>query len=679
MTDKDTRLNWSKLEPEKAAARVQSMIEKHEKILGWRHAMAWRGALAYGGLGLGDLFDGLSFSDQPWAGNRRRGRKKNGGWADKTQEQHARAAAVVISEKLTGLDQPKTEMVGTDCEWELRRQGVWAARFCEGNMHQQQGMFKDTWDVARHGFLLAAASTGVVAARVEPDYVSKRVRTQLRSTLQTFIDPGDVANGQPLTFVDVTWENPEYMIEDDRFKKHTDLIMSSAIVPPHHRSSEDGATFETPMVKWASAWRMPFGKFKGREAVFVGGKQVLWEDWDSPSPPLALFRMNRCLDPGSFWGENLIEIMLDPLRDAEDIDDLAKQTMSRTSQTYISMGSSTQGPAAVMNAKDVNVFRYDLNKNERDVNIQKPDILAQQYFDWQTRKIQLARELVHLGSMHATGESPKGTDSGRAKRLEASLLPEAYAKKLRNWRDWVAIDIATLQIRAARQIGKVDPDWQVTWPGADFDSKVSVEVLDIDDSIYQLRPYAVSEVKNTPADRVEQAQEMFDRKQISAEQLSIIVNGVNDTPKETKTGTAERRLCAKTLDEMLHADEEVIGDESRYMAESYMPPPPWIDPSAAMSQAIPQYINAMVDGVPQNRRALMRRYIEDLVALKAKQDREMAMSQASVSVAATPEQAFPNAELPAAPMGAPLPPEMPMAPEAAGLPAVNVGGAPGMV
>jgi hypothetical protein len=653
--------------------------------------MAWEGAAAYGGLGLGDLFYSIGGRDAPYGGNskrRRRGRDRWGGFGSQENEQHARAVVETVAEKATGLDQPKTQMVATDAEWELRRQGVWADRFIEGNMHLAQGMFRDTWDLARHGFLLSACSTGTVAARVEPDYVSKRVRTQLRSTLNTFIDPGDVANGQPLSYFDVTWENPEYMLEDERFKAHKDLIWKSSEVPPQHLKDYDGgATYGTRMVKWTSAWRMPFGKFKGRQAIFVGGEWVLWEDWKFPEPPLAFFRWNRCVDPSNFWGENFIRIMLAPLRDASDIDDIVQNTMSKTSQTNISLDGTSTGPKAVLDAHDVNVYRYDSKLNQKPPIVDKPGLLHADYFQYRDRKIQIAKELAGVPDMHITSQSSAPSSSGRSKRLEASLLPERIAKKLRGWRDWTAVDIATRQIRAAREIGAVEPNWQVTWPGADFDSKVSVKVLDIDDEIYTILSYAVSEQKNTPSARADDAQEMLERGEISKEQLAVILGGLYDTPKEGKVASAQRRKVAKTLDDMLHADEDVIADENVYWAERYTPPAPWDNAAAALAQAQPVYDNAIVDGVPQNRRNLMRRYMEELVALKSNQDREAAMAAASVNVTATPEQAFPTPQpqpgggigqpdMGGAPLPAPgAPPDMGLG---GAMPAQNVGGFPGM-
>lgn len=702
-------VNWSKREPKEAAAKVWSMVHAHESHLGWRHQMARRGALAYSGAGFGDLFEHLSF-DGPWGGGwgapkrSRRRRGRGDGFQTETQERHARAIVETVVEKLFGMDEPKPQLVATDAEWEVRRQGIWADRFTEGNYHLSQGSYLDFWDLCRQGGLMSFCSTGTVSVRTEPDFVSKRVRNQLRSTLNTFIDPADRANGVPLTLIDVTWENPEYMCADSRWTaKERDMIWAAATVPSHLVSGMyDGPTFGTPMVKWVTAWRLPFGDFKGRHAIFVGGSEekgedpLLWDDWEIPEWPMAFFRCNRALGD-DFWGENMIDPALRPLADAEDIDDMAKRTMDRTSQTYISIDGSTTGPASVMNAKDVNVFRRDSKKGEQPPDIQKPGILNADYWEYRDRKIQIAHDLTHVSMMHQTGQvqGASGDRSGRSIRLEASLLPEVFARKLRAWRNWVAVDCAKNHIRAARLIGEEVPDWQVTWPGADFDAKVSVEVLNIDLEQFTIRPYAVSEQKNTPADRADTAQEMFDRGEINAAQLQVILDGLYDTKRETKASTAERRYVAKVADEMLYGDEELVANESIYMANHYIPPMPWIDPDAAMAQASPMYLDALIDGVPQNRRRLLRRFLEDIWALRMQKQRELAMQDASVNVAMDAQQAFPMGApagmagplatppgLPptaspqlGAPVGAPIPP--PAAPGAP--PALNAPGAPGMV
>jgi hypothetical protein len=677
---KDEKLqNWSRLPPAKAAIRVRTMCDQHEKTPSWRHFMALRGAAAFSGIGLGDLFEQLS----PWDGPNRnglRGRRglkdfQYGGYFTKTCEQWARASCEAVTEKLFGLDEPKTQRVATDVEYEQRRKGIWADRWNAGCMAQHQLPFRDTWDLARHAALLAFVATGTVGARTEPDYVAKRVRTQLRSTLNTFHDPGDMQNGVPLSWFDITWENPEYMCEDPRFTAaQRDLIWKSSQVPPQHSAGNfSGPTFGTRMVKVFSAWRTPFGSFKGRELLCVGkGDPIIWEEWADPVPPISLFRVNRCLGD-QVWGENFIEIMLDPLQDADDIDALVKDTMERTAQTHISIDGTTQSSKGVTNAKNVVVHKYSSAKGEKPPQVDKPGLLHADFFAWRDRKVAVAQQLSGVPAMHLTSESPKGTDSGRAKRLEASLMPERFGMKLRNWRNWVAVDIANDQVRAARRIGKEDPDWQLTWTGADFGAKVPVKVLDVDDSIYEVRAYAVSETKDTPAERAQYAQELFDRKQITADQLSLILDGLYDVPKETKQVAAQRQYFAKAIDDILASDPETVEDEQAYLGERYMAPPIWTEPGAALAQILPHYWQAMIDGAPQNRRNLLKRLMDDVMGVQAGRDKARAMEQAKVNVAATP------GDLGQVPQSAPSPAlPAPMPDAGMGMAPQNVGGPVGL-
>lgn len=696
--------NWSQMEPEKGAAKLWEFCRKHEAEPSWRHDMAARGARAYAVCGHGNLFENLQF-ENPLTdrGKAERAAKR---WTsyDENEEYHARAMVETVIEKLFGMDQPKSQLVATDAPYEVRRQGVWADRFTEGTFHLRQGSYLDLWDMARQGALLAYCSTGTAAIRTEPDYVERRVRNQLRSTLNTFIDPADMAGDRPLSYFDVTWEHPDYLCADERFKGKEDKIWKAAHVPRHLQNS----SFGTPRVKVFTAWRSPLGKkgahgyMEGREAILVAGDAqgedwIWWDKWERSGPPLAFLRCNRAIGD-SFWGENLIEIALGPLRDARRIDQKAKLTMDRTSQTYIAMdGGTTSSKSALLNAKDVVAFTYDSKKGEKAPEIVKPGILNGDYFDWQARKIALAHELIGVSLMHQAGEvqGAAGHRSGRSIRLEASMLPERFARKLRGFRDWIAVDIATNHIEAAKQIGKVDPDWTVTWPGADFEATVKVDVLDIELNQYTLRPYAVSEQKNTPAERADAAQDLYDRGEINDSQLTMILEGLYDTKYETKASTAERAYVAKTIDQMLYGDEKLIANENQYMQNEYMPPVPWMDPQLMLAAAAPKYTQAMIDKVPQNRRTLLRRFMEDIWALRQQQLRDEKLQEASLSVSATTTDPFaaagamPNAaalSAPATPGAAPAAPGFPPAPAGPPLPAapaaaapINAPGAPGMV
>ena len=117
-------LNWSKREPKLAGKKVWEMVQRAEKELGWRRR---------------NKSKGLGFS--------------------RSKEQHARAIIDTVCQKLFGLEEPKTQLVGTDCEWEVRRQGIWADRFVEGTYHLSQASYPNL--LQRWGFALAKSLTAL--------------------------------------------------------------------------------------------------------------------------------------------------------------------------------------------------------------------------------------------------------------------------------------------------------------------------------------------------------------------------------------------------------------------------------------------------------------------------------------------------------------------------------------
>lgn len=663
MADSSIEQHWSRRKPEDGAPILNRLFTEGANKCSWRHEMAARGAAIYSSVYGGNLFDSLPFDTYRKGPKGRR-------WG-KHKLNHGRAIVQTMTAKIAGLDEPKSQQVTTDASWEEKRQAVWADRFVEGNYHEQQGSFQNLWDLGRHGFNLAGASTGTVGMRVEPDFVFKRVSHQLRSTLNTWIDPHDRANGRPLTTVDITWENPEILCEDPRWKKHRDHILKSAMPVPPHLQTDGEIDFGTKLCQVITAWRCPFGAFKGREARIVGGKAVQWDDYEHDQPRIAFFRMARCLGD-DFWSENLLESVVWALDTANDVTEATERALRLLSGVLLAYDKRNTSKKALANAKDVTLLEYDGERGNAPQVISQPivDGSRQAFKDELIRSV---HEILGVDQMHSAGSRPEGMTTGRGVRMVAALFSERHSPIQRNWRHWIAVDTAHLNVFAAREIGQHVPDWQVTWPGQDFDAKVSVAALDaVADKKYTRRPYAVSEQKNTPGDRAELANELVQAGTISPEQGSMIVSSTFDTPSETKGQSTQRRFFAKLIDQALHAEEDEIRDPN-YWASKYQSPPPWIKPDGAMVQVFDAYLQAMIDDVPQFRRNVLKRTLEELDWMIASAARQETLAQnTNVSVDATMGEAGLGAP---PPPGAP-PPGMPAPPPVTGAPS-DIAGNPG--
>jgi hypothetical protein len=417
---------------------------------------------------------------------------------------------------------------------------------------------------------------------------------------------------------------------------------------------EDEVDFGTKLVKVITAWRLPFGSFKGREARIVGGKAIQWDDYEHDQPRIAFFRMARCLGD-EFWSENLIESVIWALDTANDVVEQTERAMRLLSGMMIAYDKRSVMAKDVMNAKDVIGLPYDSEKGGPPSAISIP-VVDGSRSQFKDELIRAAHEILGVDQMHTAGQRPEGMTSGRGVRMVAALFSERHSPIQRNWRHWLAVDAANLNVAAAREIGQHEPDWQVTWPGQDFDAKVPVSVLERNtENKYTRRPYAVSEQKNTPGDRAELANELVAAGTISAEQGAMIVSSTFDTPSETKAQSTQRRFFAKLIDLALHAEEEDLRDQ-QFWAAKYQSPPPWIDPAMGMKQCFDAYLEAMIDDVPQFRRNILKRTLEELDWMVSQAKRAETMAQnTNIKVEAGLSDVLPAAEPPGMlpPAGAP--------------------------
>jgi hypothetical protein len=105
----------------------------------------------------------------------------------------------------------------------------------------------------------------------------------------------------------------------------------------------------------------------------------------------------------------------------------------------------------------------------------------------------------------------------------------------------------------------------------------------------------------------------------------------------------------------LHAEEEDLRDQ-QFWAAKYQSPPPWIDPAMGMKQCFDAYLEAMIDDVPQFRRNILKRTLEELDWMVSQAKRAETMAQnTNIKVEAGLSDVLPAAEPPGMlpPAGAP--------------------------
>tara|TARA_Y100001963_G_C6695248_1_gene406646 strand:+ start:186 stop:830 length:645 start_codon:yes stop_codon:yes gene_type:complete len=196
------------------------------------------------------------------------------------------------------------------------------------------------------------------------------------------------------------------------------------------------------------------------------------------------------------------------------------------------------------------------------------------------------------------------------------------------------LDAAKIMIDIARDVSKTGKDFSVTSFDRSNLQKVKWSDVKLDEDQYIMQVFPTSLLPVTPAARLQTVEEMMRTGLLSREDGMALL----DFPDLKSVQSLE----TASFDEI----EMVI--ESMIEKGEYISPEPFSNLAFALKKVNQAYIRAKLDGVPEERLDLMRRYVAECQSLisnaeMAAQQQQMAMMQAQANVqAAAQQQAAPQ-------------------------------------
>ena len=224
------------------------------------------------------------------------------------------------------------------------------------------------------------------------------------------------------------------------------------------------------------------------------------------------------------------------------------------------------------------------------------------------------------------------------------------------------MDVVDLAISKARVIAEHRPDYATRYSHRKYVQMVDFKDVDMELDQYTLKCYPASALANTPGDRYDQLQDMFDRGLIDMPTFRRQL-GFPDLEGELNRLNAPYELADWLIERYLDADD--VNDPTLYLA----PEPSW-PLQVLYERFLYAETGEVSEGCPDANMALLRRFrsqIEDVAQKNGIQLPGMAtpgQNAAANMPAATPGGGPPGAPMPGAPPGMP-----PGAPPPPGLPA----------
>jgi len=243
--------------------------------------------------------------------------------------------------------------------------------------------------------------------------------------------------------------------------------------------------------------------------------------------------------------------------------------------------------------------------------------ISEQYFQQLWALYQKAFEIAGITQLFASGTKPSGLDSGKALREYKDTQSERFRQVAKSY-EWFYMDIATQMLdRAAEIDAETKGGYSVLCQVGETEvERIKWSEVNLDRDKYIMQPHPASFLPKTPAARfqmIKEAGEAFPELQ------PYLLNMLTDDPDlkaVTKRMNAPIDYIEKVTDRMLYG--RVEGDESPDNLEGlYEPPDAFTDLTKAIEIGRGKLLQATMEGCPEERLELLRRYLDEAARLLA--------------------------------------------------------------
>lgn len=552
---------------------------------------------------------------------------------------------------------PKAQFVTSDADWSTRRKAQKLDQFVDALALQPCPPYANVHEL-RTSILRDACLFGRGAAQVSADVDAGRVLSERVLPWELMSDTRDARYNCPSQTVRhypigrhalVSWF-PERASDIDGAKEATsiDLELELGIIPMPVRASHD-------QVQVYEVWLVAESPDKpGRHIMVLDGvnEPLVDEDYELSYPPFAVI----------YWDHPIVGGFNQSLADeAAPVEDEINRSLlrmadsaRRTSINTTFYKDGTIEPKHLEETRDaVNIpFTGDLPPTVVQAQVVNPSMVQ-----WVEMQKSVGNDLCGISEMAQTGNREPGLSTGAAVRAVSAQQSKRFAwlwKQVENWQ----LMWARLAINAVRTVADENKDFEAKWPGGNFLRSIKWRDVSLEDDQFVMQIHAVGGDKNTPADRLQRANEMYAAGIISLQALQAIETGSQDIQAETREQNVQRELVGKYIDNWLDATDEQLSsgwvDEAN--GQRLVPPPiKWLNLGDASLQVALAYLEAELNGAPDANRQCFLDWLEMADAVIQQQQNRQQQLQASIRI----QQQGQTTGMGGAPGASPMPPQSP--------------------
>jgi hypothetical protein len=616
---------WHRLPPDQQGKSVCDIADKL-----WDDAGTWRDRL----LEFSSWYEGFQILSLDAGAYQAHARLSEKDQFDHVTWNVPRALVQSLTAKVAGRQRPKPQFVCTDTDWVTKRRAKRLERFAEATLYQPQGQYRDAWELGTRMFVDSCVwGMGVIKAYA--DTVGLRIADERCFPWEILVDPLEAERGMPLNLFH------RYHYDKDRliaaFPDKKDEI-NSARDEEKNRKQYSSHLRVARQCLVREAWRLPLGDDdKGRHVIAINGKTLLSEEWTRDEFPFLFLRYAPHLM--GFGSTSLVEEALPTAREMNASLSRMAEGERKLAAGAIAFEEGSVDDTALADNKIGALI--PVKPGSQMPQVFQPQGFSESTMSWMKMQWDKSFELPGISQMGATSRKEPGLTAGIALRTVAQMETERFSVIYGAYEQSLAVDLTRHHIACAREVAEANSGkFSLRWPGGRFLNEIDWGDASLEEDKYVLQSHAVSGLVNTPADRLQLGQDLFNSGTISQDAF-LRITQLKDVDGELKVKNVQHELVEHYVESWLEATPE-DEEDGKFR---YRPPVPFMNHAEAIVQVATAYLQSELDGCPDWNLQHFTNFITQCDAL----------IQKAVAAQQTPPPA-PAPVLPGAPAGAPMPP-----------------------
>ena len=489
-----------------------------------------------------------------------------------------------------------------------------------------QGVFQETdfYQKANNQVFRDGALYGIGAMMWKIDTHTKKPSCKWVFVDEIKIDRIDAMKKKPRS-IHLCYLIQKECLEADYPDKQEEIDKIATMHPEYMRSRETVVEFMIVI----ESWHLANGKKKpGRHVIAVEDEVLLDEKYEEDYFPVTFFNLyDKTMGMfGRGIGDSLYSDQIE----------INKQLLMIQQCQELQAAPMIFVPTQAQIAPDVllsnNISRMiPYNGNSNPPTPVSPQACDPALYDWVKWRIAAAYEKVGISITSASGTKQAGVDSAVAMRTLVDIESGRWVQVSKNWEDFICKN-AELVMKICKKEYSKGKDLTVNY--MDKKSKIIKEIpwskVNTPDDNFVIQCDTISSFSSSMSGRIATVLDFFSQG-IFSQQRTLEMLGMDpDIDEEYRLQTSSLRLCEKRLSQMV---EDNI----------YYHPEKWMDLKLAQKVSQMTYTQLCLDECPEDRLALVRQWITEIVTAVTGQDPMVMALQNALNPAPPPTPVAPQA------------------------------------